>query len=127
MSAQTGKKFELIGSRPHYIPTKQFIIKHMKIELKPDFDEKSITCKQTLTINIIQDKLDHIILDAAELNIRSTRVNEQSLQFKILDDKLRIELPTPTVEDETITLSIDYDTKPRQGFYFVKPDNNYPN
>lgn len=127
MSAQTGKKFELIGSRPHYIPTKQFIIKHMKLELKPDFDEKSITCKQMLTINIIQDKLDHIILDAAELNIRSTRVNEQSLQFKILDDKLRIELPTPTVEDETIILSIDYDTKPRQGFYFVKPDNNYPN
>lgn len=127
MSAQNTKKFELAGSKPHYIPTKQFIIKHMKLELKPDFDKKSIKCKQALTINAIQDGLDHIILDAAELNIRSINANKKSAQFKMLDDKVRIELPEPATEDETITLLIDYDAEPRQGFYFVKPDNSYPN
>ncbi|MFQ5940439.1 MAG: M1 family aminopeptidase [Nitrososphaerales archaeon] len=126
MSAQITKKFELAGSKPNYIPTKKFTIKHMKLELKPDFDEKSITCKQTLTMNAIQNGLDNIILDAAELNVRTVSANEQSLRFKTYDDKLRIELTTPASEDETITLSIDYDVKPRQGFYFVKPDKNYP-
>jgi len=125
MYVQT-KKFELPGSKPNYIPAKQFTIKHMKLELKPDFDEKSIICRQTLTISAVQDGFDHVILDAAELNIRSVRTNEQSLQFKTFDDKLRIDFPTPAGEDETITISIDYDAKPRQGFYFVKPDQNYP-
>lgn len=126
MSTQS-KKFELAGSKPHYIPTKSFMIKHMKLELKPDFDEKSITCKQNLAINVIQDRLDHIILDAAELNIRSVKVNDENARFKTLDEKLRVELPEPVTEDETILLSIDYNAKPRQGFYFVKPDSNYPN
>lgn len=120
------KKFELAGSRPNYIPSKEFAIKHMKLELKPDFEGKSITCKQTLTISIIHDKLQYVTLDAAELNIRSVHVNEQSTQFKSLDDKLRITLPSPSSENESMTLSIEYDAKPRQGFYFVKPDNNYP-
>lgn len=127
MSTQTSKKFELPGSKPNYIPTRQFTIKHMKLELKPDFDEKSITCKQTLIINAIQDKLDHIILDAAELNIRSVDMDEESLRFKTVDNKLRIELPQPLAEGETVALTIGYDAKPRQGFYFVKPDSNYPN
>lgn len=127
MSAQASKKFELPGSKPNYIPTRQFTIKHMKLELKPDFDEKSIMCKQTLIINAIQDKLDHIILDAAELNIRSVDMDEESLRFKTVDNKLRIELPQPLAEGETVALTIGYDAKPRQGFYFVKPDSNYPN
>jgi len=126
MSAQT-KKFELAGSKPHYIPTKQFVIEHMKLELKPDFDKKGITCRQTLTVNVIQDNLDHIILDAAELNIISVDMNDESLQFKIVDNKLRIQLSQPLAEGETVALSIGYDAKPRQGFYFVKPDSNYPN
>ena len=127
MSAQASRRFELPGSKPNYIPTRQFTIKHMKLELKPDFDEKSITCRQTLVISAIQDKLDHILLDAAELNIRSVDMDEESLRFKTVDNKLRIELPQPLVEDETVALTIGYDAKPRQGFYFVKPDSNYPN
>lgn len=127
MSAQPSKKFELPGSKANYIPSKQFAIKHMKLEIRPDFDEKSITCKQTLTLDIMQDKLDHIILDAAELNIISVDMDEESLRFKTIDDKLRIELPQPLAKDETIVLTIGYDAKPRQGFYFVKPDANYPN
>ncbi|MEM2760018.1 MAG: M1 family aminopeptidase, partial [Nitrososphaerales archaeon] len=127
MSAQASRKFELAGSKPNYVPTKQFAIKHMKLELKPDFEGKSITCKQTLIINAIQDKLDHIILDAAELNIITVDMNEESLRFKTVDDKLRIELPSPIDEGETIALTVGYSARPRQGFYFVKPDSYYPN
>ena len=127
MAEHMVKKFELAGSKCHYIPEKQFTIKHIRLELKPDFDGKRITCKQKLTINVIQDRLAHITLDAAELNIISIYANEQALGFKTLDDKLRIDLLEPASENETITLSIDYDAKPRRGFYFVNPDNNYPN
>ena len=127
MSTQTSKKFELAGSKAHYPPAKQFTIKHLKLEIKPDFDEKSIECKETLEINVIKDNLDNIVLDAAELNIRSVQVDGKDLRFKVLEDKLRIELPTPANENESIRISINYDAKPRRGFFFVKPDKNYPN
>ncbi|MGH9922654.1 MAG: hypothetical protein ACRD38_07870, partial [Nitrososphaerales archaeon] len=64
MSATTSKKFELAGSKPHYPPAKQFAIKHLKLELKPDFDEKSIECRETLDIIPIEDNLQHVVLDA---------------------------------------------------------------
>ncbi len=123
----TSKKFELAGSKPHYTPAKQFSIKHLKLELKPDFEEKNIECRETLDIIPIEDNLQHIVLDAAELNIRSVHVDGKGLQFKALEEKLRIELPTPAAEDEQVRISINYDAKPRRGFFFVKPDKDYPN
>jgi len=127
MSAPTSKKFELAGSRPNYPPAKQFAIKHLKLDIKPDFDEKRIECKETLDISVIEDNLQHVVLDAAELNIRSVNADGKDLQFKALEDKLRIELPAPASENELLHISIDYDAKPRRGFFFVKPDKEYPN
>jgi len=65
MSTTTSKKFELVGSKPHYAPRKQFAIKHLKLEVKPDFEEKSIECRETLDIIPIEDNLHHVVLDAA--------------------------------------------------------------
>jgi aminopeptidase N len=127
MSTPTTKKFELVGSKPHYVPTKQFAIKHLKLELKPDFEEKSIECRETLDIIPIEDNLQHVVLDAAELNIKSVQTDGKGLQFKTLEEKLRIELPTPAAEDEQVRISINYNAKPRRGFFFVKPDKDYPN
>lgn len=126
MSDDNNKKFALPGSKPHYIPSKSYKIRHMKLELKPDFDEKSITCKQQLAITAIEENLDHILLDAAELEIRSVMLGDKEVKFKTYDDKLRIELPDPAVTDQNLELAIEYYAKPRQGFYFVKPDENYP-
>ena len=127
MSTTTSKKFELAGSKPHYTPTKQFAIKHLKLELKPDFDEKSIECRETLDIIPIEDNLQHVVLDASELNIKSVQTDGKGLQFKALEDTLRIELPTLAAEDEQVRISINYNAKPRRGFFFVKPDKDYPN
>jgi aminopeptidase N len=127
MSTATSKKFELAGSKPHYTPAKQFAIKHLKLEIKPNFDEKNIECRETLDIIPIEDNLQYVILDAAELNIRSVHVDGKGLQFKALEEKVRIELPTPATEDEQVRISINYDAKPRRGFFFVKPDKDYPN
>jgi len=127
MSTFTSKKFELAGSKPHYPPAKPFAVKHLKLEIKPDFDEKRIECRETLDISVIEDNLQYIVLDAAELNISSVQIDGKDLQFKALEDKLRIELPTPASENEQVRISINYDAKPRRGFFFVKPDKDYPN
>lgn len=121
-----GKKFELAGSRPNYVPAKQFVIKHLKLEIEPLLDEKRIVCKETLDISVVEDNLQQILLDASELNIQSVYGDNGQLHFKILEEKLRIDLDAPAKENDQIHITIDYDARPRRGFYFVAPDKDYP-
>lgn len=127
MPMANSKKFELSGSKPNYPPAKQFAIKHMKLEIKPDFDERSIECRETLDVTVIEDNMQFVVLDAEELDIRSVKVDGKELKFKALEDKLRIELPTPAGEGEEVSMSISYSARPRRGLFFVRPDKDYPN
>ena len=119
------KKFELPGSRPHYPPSLSFTITHMRLAIEPDLQERSISCDQKLSIAILQDT-DTIELDAAELQIKSVSAGGK-LGFRNLDDKLVIKLGRTMKEGSKIELAISYTAKPRQGFYFVAPDKQYPN
>ncbi len=123
---KASKKFELPGSEAHYPPSKEFSIIHIKLYIKPDFNNSSIECREELTITSNRDALKILRLDAAELNIKNVMLVEQLLNFRHVDDMLRIELPSPINEGEEIKLTIEYDAKPRKGLYFVKPDEHYP-
>ncbi|MEM2856045.1 MAG: M1 family aminopeptidase [Candidatus Nitrosocaldaceae archaeon] len=116
-------KFELIGSKPHYAPLKPFTIKHMRLEIEPLFESSEIRCKEYLTISAIMDRVDKIILDAAELNIRSIK-GRGNIDFKMLNDKLYIYIDALDSGRE-LTLEITYDAKPRRGLYFIKADESY--
>src|SRR4051812_46271802 len=44
------KNFELPGSRAHYAPSLSFTINHMQLQIEPDFQTRTISCQQTLSI-----------------------------------------------------------------------------
>ncbi|HYY39660.1 MAG TPA: hypothetical protein VE692_00270, partial [Nitrososphaera sp.] len=118
------KKFELPGSRAHYAPSLSFTINHMRLEIEPDLQGRTISCKQRLSIITLQDT-DIIELDAAELQINLVSAAGR-LDFRSLDDKLMVKLGRILNEGSKIELDIYYSAKPRKGFYFVVPDNYYP-
>ena len=121
------RKFEIPGSRAHYAPSLSFTINHMKLSMEPDFDNHTIIGSQVLKITALQD-MDSIELDAAELQIKSISTANSSgrLDFRTLDDKLKIKLGKTLKEEESIELVISYSGKPRKGFYFIGPDKHYP-
>ena len=110
-------KFELVGSKAHYLPPKPFNIKHIKLDLDIDLEREYIICKEYITIQSIAEKLGIITLDAAELNIKSVK-GKGVLDFNTIDDKLNICIEP--ISNEEITLEINYDAKPRRGLYFIK-------
>jgi aminopeptidase N len=133
------KKFELSGSRTHYAPSLLFTISNMRLSVEPDFNSKTISCNQHLEIIAIQD-IDKIVLDISELQIKSvlfvTCANTASnnntptnkdLDFHNYDDKLYIKLGKLITEGTVFYINITYSSKPRKGFYFIEPNEHYPN
>jgi aminopeptidase N len=133
------KKFELSGSRTHYAPSLLFTISNMRLSVEPDFNSKTISCNQHLKIIAIQD-IDKIVLDISELQIKSvlfvTCANTASnnntptnkdLDFHNYDDKLYIKLGKLITEGTVFYINITYSSKPRKGFYFIEPNEHYPN
>jgi aminopeptidase N len=118
------KKFELPGSKAHYAPSLSFTINHMKLEIEPDFERKTIDCRQRLEIIVIRDT-DSIELDAAELDIKSVSISGK-LEFRAIGDRLSIKLGRTYRESSAIRLDISYSARPRKGFYFILPDKQYP-
>jgi aminopeptidase N len=110
-------KFELVGSKAHYLPPKSFNIKHIKLDLDIDLEREYIICKEYITIQSIAERLGIITLDAAELNIKNVK-GKGVLDFNTIDNKLNICIEP--ISNEEITLEINYDAKPRRGLYFIK-------
>jgi aminopeptidase N len=133
------KKFELAGSRAHYAPSLLFTINKMQLSVEPDFNSKTISCKQQLELIAIQD-IDEIVLDISELQIKSvffvagtytisnnnTLNTSKNLDFHHYDGKLHIKLGKSMTEGVTFHINIIYSAKPRKGFYFIGPDEYYP-
>lgn len=130
------KKFELSGSKAHYIPSLMFTVSHMQLFVEPDFKSKTINCKQQLRIVAIRD-ISEIILDICELEIKSVfstptartsnnDKNAKKLDFRIYADKLTIKLDKVLIDGNSILVIVTYSAKPRKGFYFIEPDQYYP-
>ncbi len=126
MQEETKRKFELAGSKPHYAPSLLFTISHMRLEIEPDLKEHTILCYQELDIVAIQDT-DSIEMDVSELDVRSIAFGGKKVTFRNMDNRLVINLPKPFAEGQQAKLAISYSAKPRKGFYFVAPDQHYPN
>lgn len=123
---QAVKKFALPGSRAHYPPSLAFTITHMRLDVEPDLGAKSISCRQELEIEAIQET-GTIELDAAELEFQSVTVKGQgATSFRTLGDRLIIKLPRTLGEGERATVATSYSARPRKGMYFVGPDQHYP-
>ncbi|MER3408360.1 MAG: hypothetical protein C4292_06495, partial [Nitrososphaera sp.] len=125
---QGAKKFALPGSSAHYPPSLAFTITHMRLEVEPDLNAQSISCRQELEIEAIQ-ATDVIELDAAELDFQSVVIagGQNVASFRTLGDRLIIKLSKALAEGERAIISTAYSARPRKGFYFVAPDQHYPN
>jgi aminopeptidase N len=125
MQEEAKKKFELPGSRPHYAPSLSITITHMRLEVEPDLQKQTISCRQEIEITAVIDT-DSVELDAAELAIKSVSSSNKKLSFKAVGDRLVVRLGKKLTEGARAKIAIAYDAKPRKGCYFVAPDNHYP-
>jgi aminopeptidase N len=118
--------FELPGAKPHYNPDRPGQVKHIFLDLELDIANCRFTGTCTITLQPIHAGIQHLTLDAVDLDIESVLVDEVAQPFDYDGQQLQIELLQPSTE-AAFNLAIAYRVEqPQRGLYFIHPDEHYP-
>ena len=125
--AQGRRAFALPGDESQWPRDRVCDLRHTRLELGLDVPNRSLRGVATHTLTPITDGLDHIELDAVELQIGSVGLADgTSLEYGYEDSKLRIYLGSSHKIGDEIIVRIEYGCTPRRGLYFTAPDEAYP-
>jgi aminopeptidase N len=109
-----------------YARSRTYDLRHSKIAVRFDLDQKKIIGDVTHTLSILKDGTAKIIFDSVGLNIQSVTLNKSAAKFETTSDKLIIPLASPAKSGDKFEIEIIYDGKPNKGVYFILPDKDYP-
>src|SRR3989338_4801154 len=117
------RKFARPGSKPSYAPDQNFDAQHIFLDLSLDIPKKTLRGQCSSTIKALNDGVKEIEFDAVRMKIFSVlNVSGQKLKFSYKEDKLTVTLPKLMNENETITVTIEYQvTNPIAGVHFIAP------
>lgn len=113
------------------IRSRDFDQKHVRLELKFDWDRQEIDGRAIHTVTPFKP-LSRIEFDAVDMHIGDVRLadgeQQTDLKYELRGGKLSITLGRTVRPDETIRLIVGYRvTKPTSGAHFVVPDEQEPN
>ncbi|MBX3458336.1 MAG: M1 family metallopeptidase [Planctomycetes bacterium] len=120
------KPFMKKGVTPKWSRDRVVDVRHIKLEIKPDFKQRSISGTCTLTVSPINDGATFLDLDACEMEISSVKVNGDKADFRHDGETLTVHFGRELKADQPIDIAVSYTAKPRRGAYFVGPDEHYP-
>jgi aminopeptidase N len=129
VSQKTGAKgsFHIPGSTRHLSPDKEFHAKHIRIELKVDLQNQRISGSCKTTLIVLREGVETIHLDACAMRIESVTLDGKAVQFEHDGRVLAVSSPSfkhpPSSPHE---LMVEYSAEPKQGVYFIGPDESYP-
>ncbi len=143
---------EPLSGPEHHTPDRRFDLKHLRLDLRFDHEQESISGSATLTLTPLAAGFTHFELDAAEMSVSSVRLARTEprekaasatvgqseidallcdaasvpLAFETFKEKIAIELDRAYARGEQLTVEIVYACHPRKGLFFIKPDEAYP-
>ena len=121
------RPFALPEAKPRYGPDRPARIDHIALTLSFDFKAKILYGRCATTLTAVATKIAQVELDAAQLTVlKATTPSGKRLRHSISGSKLRVDLERPLAAGKSTTIIIDYEARqPRQGIYFIGPDEAY--
>ena len=116
------------GTPPHYMPSRQYDLQHLRLDLAFDWDAKSVAGTATNTLSPLLPGLDTLVLNAAGLDVQKVRVDGAERPFTAdpRAETLTVRLGRAYGPQDRLEVAIDYSAHPQAGLYFVGPDKAYP-
>lgn len=108
-----------------YAPDRHADLLHLLLDVTPDFKQRSLSGKATLTFKPIGQVLQELRLDAIDFTVSSVESTAKLKGHQATNDKiiLTFEKPLPVGVEQTVT--IHYSVTPKDGMYFRTPELGY--
>lgn len=122
------RSFAPEGTPVHYMPTRQYDLQHLRLDLAFDWDARSVAGTATHTLAPLLPGVDALAFNAAGLDVRKVRVNGAERPFSLdpRAETLTVKLDRAYGPRDRLEVAIDYSARPQGGLYFVGPDAGYP-
>jgi aminopeptidase N len=116
------------GTPPSYMPSRQYDLQHLRLDLAFDWDAKSVAGTATNALSPLLPGLDSLVFHAVGLDIQKVRVDgaERSFSVDPQAGTLTVDLGRAYEPKDRLEVAIDYSAHPGGGLYFVGPDRAYP-
>lgn len=117
---------ELTG-KYHYAPDRQVDVLHLKIDVTPDFQKRTVAGTTTLTLAPIAKPIKVLRLDAFDLDVKDVRCDvSEVIDFVASRRDLEVTFLKPLAPGTKFTVEVDYSAQPDGGLYFRTPAMGYP-
>jgi len=120
--AKPGRGFVYPDYDAKYPPSYDYRIKHYKLSLWLDIDDRSINGEAEIDLEITNEQTRWVSFDGMELVVDSVSGRPEVKDWRYDGNKLHIQ-----VADKHPKLLIKYHAKPRKGLYFILPSKAHPN
>ncbi|MBN1919017.1 MAG: HEAT repeat domain-containing protein [Verrucomicrobia bacterium] len=121
------KPFAGPGSTEHFTRARSFDVTHVALDLRFDFDRKSVKGSVATTLAPIGKALREVELDCADTKV-SKVIDEKgrTLDWELVDETLTVDLGHAVKAGQPTTFTVHFESRPSRGLYFVGPTKEYP-
>ena len=102
-------------------------IKHLTLDVTPDFINRTVAGTVTISFTPIAQPLRTLTLDSVDLTIDNVSAGAaQIADRQVTDEQLLIHFATPVEPGTEVTVKISYHGQPDRGLHFRTPEMGYP-
>lgn len=114
------------GRAPHYAPDRVVDVRHIKIDVTPDFVAKTIRATTTIEFTPIAKPTRLVELNAVRLRVERVEASRKLAEHSSTDEHLSLLFEEPIPAGESVTVAVTYTAEPKKGLYFRTADMGYP-
>lgn len=109
-----------------YAPDRQVDILHLKLDVTPDFEGRTIEATATLSFVPISAAVERLVLDAVDLNIEEVQATPEVRDVYVGPETLELTFAEPLAMGDEGRVMVVYSAEPQKGLYFRTPALGYP-
>ncbi len=114
------------ASKSKYAPNRQVDVEHLKVDMIPDFQKRSIYSTATIDFEVIAKPFRSLILHGIDLEILNVTSNNKIESFDTDDAIITILFEKELPLNQKHYVSIEYRAKPKDGLFWRTPELGYP-
>lgn len=109
----------------HYTPDRIVDVRHVAIDVTPDFQRRRIRATATITFAPIARPAESIVLDAHNLDVKKVTGNVPIAEYQVTQTGIQIVFKQPLAVGQQATMTVQYEAEPKDGLYFRTLEMGY--